>query len=136
MRVKIHNRWLLAALAVTAAAGAGVLFARDPAHSRLFPPCPFHYLTGLYCPGCGSLRALHQLLNGHPGAALGLNPLMVVCLPFIVYGLLAEAMRLFFNRPLPMPFIRAHWIWTLFGVIVLYGIARNIPAWPLTYLAP
>lgn len=25
--------------------------------------CPFNALTGFLCPGCGSLRAMHDLLN-------------------------------------------------------------------------
>ncbi len=131
-----NKRWLWAGFIAATAAGAGVLFVCDPSGCRLFPPCPFHYLTGLYCPGCGSLRALHQLLNGHPLAALALNPLMVVFLPFVLYGLLAEAVRMFFGRRIPMPFLKPLWIWAIFWVIVLYGIARNIPMYPFTCLAP
>ncbi|PYV86056.1 MAG: hypothetical protein DMG90_22080 [Acidobacteria bacterium] len=40
-----------------------ILRTSNPASSGIFPPCPFLWLTGFYCPGCGSLRALHQLLH-------------------------------------------------------------------------
>ena len=121
---------------ITPAAAAGVLFFCDPASGSLFPPCPFHWLTGLYCPGCGSLRALHALLHGRLFAALALNPLMVLCLPFVIYGLTAQALLDWFGKRLPVPRIAAGWIWALLILIIAYWIARNIPLFPFTLLAP
>ncbi len=62
-----------------AAAGAAalVLFCFDPARCAVYPVCTFHQLTGLDCPGCGSLRAMHQLLHGHFLSALHFNALAV-----------------------------------------------------------
>lgn len=59
----------------------------DPASSALFPKCPFHLLTGLECPGCGSQRAIHSLLNGDMRAAVHYNLLLVLAIPYL--GLLA-----------------------------------------------
>ena len=115
---------------------AGILFFFNPSKTALFPPCPFHKLTGLYCPGCGSLRGLHQLLRGRPAAAFALNPLMVLALPFVMYWLCAEALWFCFRKKLPMPYIPAGWIWALLALIIAYGIARNIPVYPFTLLAP
>ena len=43
--------------------GVAVLFfVLDPNKHEIFPRCLFHSLTGGYCPGCGSQRALHSLL--------------------------------------------------------------------------
>src|SRR4051794_18522002 len=72
---------LLLALVAGAAAALAVLYRFDPATAGFFPPCPFRLLTGLRCPGCGSTRALHQLLHGQVGAALALNPLLPLSLP-------------------------------------------------------
>jgi hypothetical protein len=41
-------------------------------------------ITGFACPGCGSLRALHDLAHGHFTAALIRNALLVMMLPFAV----------------------------------------------------
>lgn len=82
------------------------------------------------------MRALHQLLHGRPAAAFSLNPLMVLALPFVLYWLGAQVLWFCFQKKLPMPFIPARWIWALLILIILYGIARNIPAWPFTLLAP
>ena len=37
----------------------------NPSNSSIFPKCPFYSITGIYCPGCGSQRAAHQILNGN-----------------------------------------------------------------------
>src|SRR6266446_10007644 len=60
---------------------AVILFLFNPAQSGFYPVCLFHQSTGLLCPGCGSLRALHQLLHGHLVAAVHLNALLVLSLP-------------------------------------------------------
>src|ERR1700743_557405 len=58
-----------------------------PATNHSFhPQCPFHYLTGLYCPGCGSQRAISSLLKGNIQTALEENVLMVLSLPLIAYS--------------------------------------------------
>ena len=33
-----------------------VLFVFDPVTAHIFPTCPMCAVTGLYCPGCGTLR--------------------------------------------------------------------------------
>ena len=128
--------WRFLAMALAAATVLAVLISFNPASSSVFPPCPFHALTGLYCPGCGSLRALHQLLHGHPLEALGLNPLMVMSLPILGYALASEAVLATVGRRLPGVRLPASWIWILLGAIILYWILRNIPVYPLTTLAP
>lgn len=105
--------------------GLLTLYLFDPLRSSLYPPCPFHYLTDLYCPGCGSLRALHRLLNGNISGALAMNPLMVISLPFIAALLLRP--RWSYRRWLP---------WTCLAVLLIYVLLRNINAWPFVLLAP
>jgi hypothetical protein len=118
------------------AAGLVLLEHFDPATSGTFPPCPFRYLTGWYCPGCGSLRAIHQLLHGNLRAAWAMNPLTVVLLPFLTYGLASFALFELRGRGLPQPFLRAAWIRALCAAIILFGIARNLPMHPFDLLAP
>jgi len=108
----------------------------DPATSGVFPPCPLRALTGWYCPGCGSLRAIHQLLLGHFAAAFALNPFAVVALPFLAYGLASYLYFQFRGRHLPRVFIPTLWIHGLAVSVILFGIARNLPLYPLTLLAP
>lgn len=116
----------------------GLLLLRffDPATSGIFPPCPFHALTGFYCPGCGSLRAIHQLLHGNLGTAWAMNPLTVILMPFLFYGLASEGLRVVRGRGLPQIFLPAIWIQALCAVIILFGIVRNVPIHPFNLLAP
>jgi hypothetical protein len=118
------------------AAGIVLLRAFDPANSRLFPPCPVYYFTGLYCPGCGSLRALHQLLHGNLATAWAMNPLSVLLFPFLAYGLICEAAFHLRQHRLPQCPLSGAWIRALCAAILLFGIARNLPFHPFDLLAP
>ena len=132
----ISRHWKRAAVALVGLCSLIALFAFDPADSSLFPPCPFHALTGLHCPGCGTLRALHQLLHGNLCAAFLLNPLMVSSLLFIAYWTLSGLACVVSGRNVLRVFIPAIWIWTLLGVIILFWILRNVPVYPFSLLAP
>ena len=111
------------------------LFVLDPSEGSFYPPCPFHRLTGLYCPGCGSLRAVNQMLHGNLAAAFGLNPLMVLSLPFLGYCLISPRVHAVTKRA-PAGFIPAFWIWLILLVIILYWVLRNLPFYPFNFLAP
>ena len=128
--------WLWLALTGVVLIGVGLLFAFDPAGSGIFPPCPFHTITGLHCPGCGTTRALHQVLHGNLPAAFALNPLMILSLGPIIYWFVSASVRRLSGRQLPTVFIPAAWIWGLLGVVLLFWVLRNIPAYPLNLLAP
>jgi hypothetical protein len=134
--LKVNENRLLAVLLTACAMAMAMLRIFDPATARVFPPCPVRYLTGWYCPGCGSLRAIHQLLHGNLPAAWAMNPLTVVMLPFLMYGLASFALFQIRGRGLPQPFLRAVWIRSLCAAIILFGIARNLSLYPFDLLAP
>jgi hypothetical protein len=53
-----------------------------PTRFAFYPACPIHEYFGILCPGCGATRALAVLLRGHLIAALQINALLVLLLPF------------------------------------------------------
>jgi hypothetical protein len=65
----------------SAALAADVAF--DPVH-RHVPLCPFHAVTGGWCPLCGGLRSADSLAHLQFGSALHYNALFVVALPFVL----------------------------------------------------
>lgn len=127
--------WIVVAAPVLMA-GAAVLYSFNPSTSRLFPPCPFLAVTGLYCPGCGSTRAMHQLLHGHVATAFDFNPLVVVSLPLVGLALAWQALRPRRGAPAASARLPGWWVWVLLAVVVAFGIARNLPWKPLRWMAP
>jgi hypothetical protein len=129
---KDERRLAIAAAAVLASILGAVALGR-PGHSSLLPPCPFHALTGYFCPGCGSTRALYLLVHGHLAAALGENALAMLLLPLVVYELVAILTRKF-----PALSARAHprLIWGLLALVLAFTLLRNLPISPFSLLAP
>ena len=113
-------------MVATASLAVLALFWFNPTIAGFYLRCYFHELTGWYCPGCGTTRALHQLLHGNMAAAFRFNPLAILLLPLVGYF----AVRGHRGGVKPI------WIWVLVGVIIMFGVVRNIPAYPFTLLAP
>ncbi|MDP4178429.1 MAG: DUF2752 domain-containing protein [Bacillota bacterium] len=132
--LKKHKLLIIIAAVIPAAI---ILYLFNPSTSKIFPPCPFKFLTGYYCPGCGSLRALHQLFHGNLIAALKLNSFMVLCIPLMIYLILSEMKIKIKGRRLFPRIVFSQSFYTIFlTIIILYWILRNIPIPPFIYLAP
>lgn len=102
-----------------------ILYFFDPARVPLYPVCQFHQLTGLDCPGCGSLRALHELLHGHLATALHLNLLLVLSLPLLAWLALRFVWREITGEPAVI--VRPFWLWLYLAAWIAFGVLRNLP---------
>src|SRR6476619_7067440 len=78
--LRSSTRRITSALAL--AIGAAVLYRFDPTKFHFYPPCVFHALTGLQCPGCGATRALYHLLHGDVSGAFRFNQIFFLMVPF------------------------------------------------------
>ncbi|WP_084078437.1 DUF2752 domain-containing protein [Demequina sp. NBRC 110057] len=123
----------LAASAVLAAATVYTAVA-DPYRSGFFPACPWLHLTGLWCPGCGGLRAVHELAHGDVAAALALNPFAVLIVIPVCLVLLGAWWRAGWKgRAAPaVPLWAAN---VVVALAVAFWVLRNIPALE-PFLAP
>lgn len=65
----------------------------DPANSGWFPRCPSKLITGYDCPGCGSQRAIHAILNGDIAGAVRHNAILIVAIPMIIILWTASLLR-------------------------------------------
>ena len=123
---------LVISAAVTAA--LVLLFCCEPRGQFFYPTCLFHSVTGLLCPGCGSLRALHQLLHGHVLAAFRFNALLMVGLPALAwYGLGGWHRQV---APQPDTSDRQAFLWLFLGAALLFSILRNLPGPWFAWLRP
>ena len=114
---------LAAALGMCAAV---LLFLFDPTSSSFYPTCLFHQMTGLLCPGCGSLRAMHQLLHGHLATAFRFNPLLMLALPLGAGFALVSWRRARAGQSLNPPGL-GKWLWIYLALGLAFTVWRNIP---------
>lgn len=98
------------------AAGVLYLASYDPEKWDIPLFCPFHAVTGLLCPGCGSLRALHDLLNMRISAAFRHNALSSSLAVLAPFALLLR------GRIHRSPFWGAGFV----AVITAFWVARNL----------
>jgi hypothetical protein len=117
--------------------GSLLYFYFDPSFHEFFPSCPFHTFTGLYCPGCGSQRAFHALLNGDITLALGYNMLFVLFLPFMLYSAGVTVNNIFRKQKIRQQIFRSQsFTFATLAVVLLFWILRNIQLAPFAWLAP
>jgi hypothetical protein len=120
--------WLKWALgAVLAAACLAGLYLFVPGESGFYPRCGLYWLTGLQCPGCGGLRAAHQLLHGNVAAGFRYNPLVVLLVPGLAAWGAAWLIRRAGGRDWAAPFRRPVFVWLLLAALIAFGILRNVP---------
>ncbi len=102
----------------------------------LFPKCPVHSFTGLYCPGCGSQRAIHSFLNLNFKDVFSYNPLVGIILSAIVIDILLFTLNI--KRFRLYTFLKTNRYSSLIVLytVILFTIFRNIPVFPFTLLAP
>jgi hypothetical protein len=84
--------------AAFAAAGCAIIYMYSPSEHSWYPPCPIFSMTGWQCPGCGSTRALHEMLHGRIAAAFALNPLAVVWVPAVASWLVSQCLSIDFAK--------------------------------------
>src|SRR5699024_1872111 len=104
----------------------------DPFRTDI-PLCLVYHLTGLYCPGCGSRRAVHAPLDGDLRLALRNNSFSVFAAPLVAVGFVVWTVQRVRCRPSELrPLQRV--VMPLFVLVTAYTVARTLPA--LWFIAP
>lgn len=119
-------KWILALTVISVL--AIIYKTYNPDGNVYFPKCLFRELTGYKCPGCGSQRAVHYLLNLDLMNALKENALLVLAIPYLLLGFMFDAVakpsqkmlkwrRILFGRKA---------IFIILTMIIAFWILRNL----------
>ena len=110
---------------IIAAVMTVVYFFIDPTASPLFPKCPFWYVTNIKCPGCGSQRAIHDLLHLDITAACSHNLLMTLSIPYLLLLIYSQQNQKRHPRLYKTLYGRIA-IYAALIIIVIWTVLRNL----------
>lgn len=127
---------LFAAVAVPLGVTLLYNFAPTDSANSWYPGCTFQRVTGWHCPGCGATRCCHALVHGDFAQAVAWNPLFVLLLPILLLSAFQIGYTMWTGQPAPGRRMPGWAVKCLVGVLIVFWIARNIPAEPFTLLAP
>ena len=95
-------------------------------------PCPFHFITNLYCPGCGVTRMIKSILKLNFYQAFRYNQLLFILFPFFffliidyIYNYIIKKKSIYKKIP--------EIIWIIIIIfLIIFELIRNI----FPYFAP
>ena len=122
-----ENKFLSLLILLFVVGGLAFYYFADPLSSGFMVKCPFKAVTGLDCPGCGSQRAVHELLHGNFRNAFSYNPLFIIALPYAFVGILFEWFSLKYKFPKTRKILFGkNAIYIIATIIIAFFILRNL----------
>ena len=108
----------------------------NPSNTNIFPKCPVYATTGILCPGCGSQRAAHQILNGNIIEGIRHNYLIVLLALILFYQGFIYVMNKMIGKNIPNLLHNSKVTFSILIIVILFWVLRNINVFPFTELAP
>ena len=95
-------------------------------------PCPIHFITKLYCPGCGITRMIKSIIKLEFYQAFRYNQLVFLLFPFFLFLIIDYLIKIISKKE-PIYKKIPEYVWIILIIILLiFGIIRNI----FPYFAP
>ena len=112
-------------------AATALLHFRDPHQHAAYGLCPFQFLTGLWCPGCGGLRAVNDLTRLDVASAVSSNVLAVVLVAVLAVFYVRWLVVRWRGHDVRMIVLSPRAATVVTVVIVAFTVVRNTPfgAW-------
>lgn len=134
-----RSRLRRAAAPAATIAGLGLaslaLTLRDPHVQGSWGVCPSYALFGVYCPGCGGLRAVNDLGHLDVAGAAHSNLVFVALVPLVVFFLGRWLLDAWQGRVRPPGLLASKAFYLSLGaVLVVFTLWRNLPGG--TWLQP
>ena len=121
------NKIIKLALLLVGIAWLVHLFINDPQDSDSFLSCPIYKVSGYECPGCGSQRAIHDVMHLRFDQAFQHNALMLFMLPYILFGFTYQFLKISDSKK---KWIRKNMyggkiMLVILAAVIAFGIFRN-----------
>ena len=128
MKYKIYHKILVFAIPAALLLILGVAAVFVLSNFRLWQ-CPINSILHIYCPGCGTTRAVTSLLHGDILTALRQNAAVVVLIILALAWYIELVLRVF-GKNVRFPLIHnAKFFYILAAIWIIYIVVRNfIPA--------
>lgn len=111
------------------------LHLRDPHAQGSWGFCPSAAILGIYCPGCGGLRAVNDLTNLRLVDAASSNLLFVAFVPVVVFVLARWSLKRWQGEVyLPRFLSSEQFAYVLIALMAVFTVLRNLS--PFDWLAP
>lgn len=95
-------------------------------------PCPIHFITKLYCPGCGITRMIKSIIKLDFYQAFRYNQLVFILFPFFLFLIIDYLIKIISKKE-PIYKKIQEYVWIILIILLLiFGIIRNI----FPYFAP
>ncbi|GLU45926.1 DUF2752 domain-containing protein [Nocardiopsis ansamitocini] len=127
-RRRLHPAAAPIAVGVVGLAAAVMVHFIDPNEPGNYPTCPWLMLTGTFCPGCGTTRAVAALTHLDVLGAAQMNIFAVAVVPFVAFWYIKWLYQSF-RPPKATRTTMASpvWLYLLLAAILLYWLVRNLP---------
>lgn len=108
----------------------------NPSETNMFPKCPVYAITGIYCPGCGSQRAAHKILNGNIIEGVRHNYMILLLAMVLLYQGFMYVVNDMLGKNITNLLHKSKVTFSILIIVILFWVLRNIDIFPFSELAP